>query len=116
MLYTRNKEVDEKISHYIAKNPKATLSRIAKDLGIEKDIARLYTERLLEEGVLLGYLEPEQPYMRFKVEKIEPFEDKVMVSDSAGNNNLSLSKSDPMLAKIKSGVELEVYEDHVEIK
>jgi predicted HTH transcriptional regulator len=116
VLYVRKGELDRKIMEYVEKNPRTTISRLAKELGIEKELARYYIERMIMEGKLLGTIEPEEPYMSFKVEKIEFIEDNVRISDAWGANVLSLNKNDPDVRKIKEGVTVEVYEDRIEVK
>jgi hypothetical protein len=115
VLYVREKDIDKKIREYVEKNPRTTISELAKYLGIDKKQAGYYIARMIEEGELLGFPEPEKPLMRFKVEKIESIGDVVRISDKQGVNVVDLNKNNPDLRKIKKGVTVEVYEDRVEV-
>jgi DNA-binding Lrp family transcriptional regulator len=115
VLYVRKRELDVKIMQYIEKNPRATISELAKNLGIERELARYYVEALIREGKLLGTIEPEKPYMRFKVEKIEVIGDNIRVADDTGFNIFETKKDNPVIEKIKKGVILEVYEDGAKV-
>jgi DNA-binding Lrp family transcriptional regulator len=118
VLYVRKRELERKIMEYVERNPGTTIYKLAKDLGIEKELARYYIERMIMEGKLLGTIEPEEPYMSFRVEKIEYIGDNVRVSDAGGANIFETSRNHPLVVagKIKEYAFLKVYEDRIEVQ
>jgi hypothetical protein len=115
VLYERKPELEDKIMQYIEKNPRATISELAKVIGIEKELARYYVEILSREGKLLGTIESEEPLMSFKVDKVEVIGDNIIVTDETGWNRFETKKDHPIVGKIKKGVTLNVYENRVEV-